>query len=115
MSYDVSLIDVNGNICSVPSHEEGGNYVLGGTSLSELNITYNYSSSFEAVLGKSGIKLLDRRLASDTIPSLVSAIVALGTGRDKDYWQPTDGNAGYALRILLRWALQHPNAIWEVS
>lgn len=29
------------------------------------------------------------------------------------YWRPTAGNAGYALNILLQWALQHPDAIWE--
>ena len=29
------------------------------------------------------------------------------------YWKPTDGNAGYALSILLSWAQLHPQGVWE--
>jgi hypothetical protein len=31
------------------------------------------------------------------------------------YWKPTPGNAGYALNILLNWALQYPNGKWQIS
>jgi len=30
------------------------------------------------------------------------------------YWKPTPGNAGYDLNILLQWARQHPEGIFEV-
>ena len=31
------------------------------------------------------------------------------------YWKPTDGNAGFALSILLSWAQLHPQGVWEGS
>jgi len=41
---------------------------------------------------------------------LQKAISLLGTERDPDYWKATEGNAGYALSILLGWARLHPTA-----
>jgi len=38
----------------------------------------------------------------------------LGVKRFENYWAPTPGNAGYAASILLRWAKQYPDYVWEV-
>ena len=53
--------------------------------------------------------------AADAIPLLENAVARLGTLRDEDYWQPTDGNAGAALAVLLGWARLHPDAVFHVS
>lgn len=132
MSYWVYLKDPNGPIqcdygqapdaCStpclpnmvVPGHAEGGTHALGGTDEAELNITYNYSQHFKA-LHAEGIRWLDGKTGEDTAPALAAAVQQLGTARDRDYWAPTPGNAGYALSILLDWAQLHPQAVWQVS
>ena len=31
---------------------------------------------------------------------------------EKDYWAPTPGNAGYALKILLDWAIMNPDGVF---
>lgn len=105
----------------VENHEEGGTYALGGVGRAELNVTYNYGGAFRSawptVIEGSGalVKMLDGRRAGDTIGDLESAVAKLGTTRSKDYWEPTHGNAGYALSILLSWAIRHPDAYWRVS
>jgi len=112
MSWDVSLIDGDGCVCQVAPHEEGGTYVLGGTTAAWLSITYNYGRPY-SLIGFE-LKALEWSSAKYAAIKLERAICALGTNRYRDYWAPTPGNAGYALSILLRWAKQHPDARFEV-
>ena len=111
MSYNISLGEPP---VRVSHFTEGGTYVIGGSDYATLNVTYNYSSHFrdyfvEGIWGIDGIR------ASEVIPLLAKAVEALGTERDDDYWKSTEGNAGYALSILLLWAKQHPRAKFHVS
>lgn len=101
-------------VVNVTRHAEGGTYVVGGTDLADLNITYNYAEYIWQALGDGGVKMLDGRRAGDVAPLLAAAVEALGTERDRDYWKPTRGNAGYALNILYEWAQQYPDAIFHV-
>ena len=57
---------------------------------------------------------LHGRVACKTIPELEKCVSKLGTVRDENYWRSTPGNAGHAINILLGWAKQHPDAVWEV-
>jgi hypothetical protein len=112
MSYDVHL-ESAGNICMVPSHNEGGTYVMGGTNLAMLNITHNYSEVYR--LFNFGITDLDGKKARDVEPLLQKLVTKLGVKKyGKDYWAPTPGNAGYALSILLQWAILYPEATFTV-
>ena len=114
MSYDVDLEDDDG-ICEIEPHEEGGTYVLGGTTDASLNITYNYSKYFYEFLDtEKGLRGLDGKKAQDVISKLENAVKGLGTEKDADYWKATPGNAGHSLSILLQWAKQHPNATFKV-
>ncbi len=108
MSWWVYLCDKDSRAMTVDLHQDGGSYVLGGTDEAELNVTYNYGKHF------AFRDELHGKVAKDTIPILKAAVQRLGTVRDPDYWEPTPGNAGYACAILLRWAVQHPDAVWEV-
>lgn len=113
MSYDVSL-ERDGRPVEVQQHSEGGTYVIGGTNSAELNITYNYSPYFYEHLDKDkGLRWLYGRKAKDCITRLEQAVKALGTKQSHDYWEKTAGNAGYALNILLGWAKQHPDAMFD--
>lgn len=112
MSYDISL-KRNGESVTVDNHSEGGTYVLGGITIADLNITYNYSERFACIDPEQGIRWLYGKTGRQAIPVLEAAIATLGTDRDADYWKNTSGNAGYALSILLRWAKQHPDAVFE--
>ena len=116
MSWDIELIDENGNTVVIPRHEEGGTYVLGGTDRAELNITYNYSWFYFHFLNKKwGLRWLSGKKGKETISALEKAVKELGTSQyKKDYWAPTNGNAGYALNILLQWAKLHPTATFKV-
>ena len=116
MSYSVSL-EKDGKSVEVPCHEEGGVFVWGGITKADLNITYNYSGHWVDTLPttpEKGLRWLDGMQAIDAIPYLEKAVKKLGTKKDKNYWKPTPGNAGYALNILLTWALVSPGAIFNV-
>ena len=107
MSYWISLVKDN-EIVTVEPHQHGGTYVLGGTDTAEINVTCNYSKHFYT-------KDLHGKTGAETIPMLQGAVNRLGVARDVDYWNPTPGNVGYNCSILLEWAKQHPEAVWDVS
>lgn len=111
MGYDLSLVDQDGNVVQVSRHEEGGTYLIGGTTDASISITYNYATFFRNALDEElGIRYLYDRPAGECIERLESAIDVLGTEQDEDYWAKTQGNAGHILKILALWAEQHPNA-----
>lgn len=115
MSWDVSLTK-NKKLVKVEHFTAGGTYPIGGTDEAELNITYNYSELYYRYLDKeNGLQWLHQRKAEDCIEKLEKAVKELGTEQDEDYWKATNGNAGYALNILLKWARKHPEAKFEVE
>jgi hypothetical protein len=100
----------------VDSHEEGGTYVAGGTDEACVSVTTNYTRHFVDALGGESLReFLQDRKAADAIPGLEAGVGKLGTERGDDYWTPTPGNAGAVLALLLRWARQHPEAVFYVS
>lgn len=116
MSWDVYLKNTDGKVVSVEKFEEGGTYLVGGSTEANLNITYNYSWFYYKCLDKKkGLKWLSGKTSIGCIDRLQAAVNELGTNRWKDYWTPTPGNAGYALSILLEWAKDNPDAIFEVN
>jgi hypothetical protein len=120
MSWWVTLEHEDGSILQVDLHMEGGTTVLGGTSDADLNITYNYGGRFREVwpeFDRSDVlkTALDGKQAGNTIEFLQRGVDRLGVDRSLDYWEPTNGNAGHALSILLGWAERYPDGIWRVS
>ncbi len=142
MSYDVRLKDADDKTVEVEAHEEGGTYAIGGQTEAHLNITYNYAWFYYHFLDKEqGIRWLYGKQATDCIKRLETAVAELGTKkhhhqdeephRDPDdpslvkfegkafgrqsggYWCDTPGNAGAALKTLLGWAHQHPEAVFD--
>ena len=112
MSYWIYL-EKDGKTVEVDNHSEGGTYVLGGTTEADMSVTYNYSMvTIPVGFRFSGLHDVS---AADSIPTLERVVKELGTEQDDDYWAPTPGNAGYAANILLKWARQHPDAVWRVS
>jgi hypothetical protein len=109
VSWWVSLEDeTTGDYVEVDRHEDGGTYAVGGTTEATINVTYNYGRFFP--FGD-----LDGKPAAETVETIRAAVAELGIERNPDYWVRTPGNAGYALSILLRWAEQHPAAVWRVN
>lgn len=115
MSHWVYLQYDDGRVCIVPPHREGANYAIDGETEAELSVTYNYNGLFREALDPQGLRWLNGKIARDCIERLEHAIEALGTTPSDDYWQPTPGNAGYALSILLSWARLHPEARFHVG
>ena len=114
MSYDIHMRDKDGRIIEVPKFSEGGTQVLGGSSEAELNITYNYSWFYYRYLDKDkGLRWLYGKTGHEVTHRLSEAVQELGTNEyEKDYWAPTPGNAGYALKILLDWAIMNPDEVF---
>jgi hypothetical protein len=104
------------NVCQVAPFSEGGTQVLGGSTNASLNITYNYGRLFRLALHPEGLVALHEQRAGTMITLLHVAVTKLGDRPyEADYWADTCGNAGHALAILLKWARQYPDAIFEVS
>lgn|SRR5487761_553168 len=108
MSYDVYLT------CAGPvdKFKEGGIYELFGSTEAHLNVTWNYSKIYLEF--EFSLRDLHGQKASETIEKLQEIVSSLGTDKDQDYWAATPGNAGHTLSILLKWARQYPECIWEV-
>ena len=133
MSYDLSLVDKNGQCFEMPESKHiGGTMPMGGYTESDFNITYNYSWFYYNCLDKrKGLRWLYGKTGAQTIDRLEKAINKLGIDRyfewtegkkhnemtedDKHYryWAPTPGNAGYALLPLLEAAKSFPDGVWQ--
>ena len=113
MSYWVRLCDVEDRVVEVTSHQDGGNYVIGGTTSAELNVTYNYAKVWRDY--EWSLRDLDGRRAGDCLPELRLLVKNLGTEPDDDYWKATPGNAGRALARLLEWGELYPDAVFNVN
>ena len=120
MSYDIYLKNPEtGDTVQLPEPHQikGGTHCLGGTTEAWLNVTYNYSGYFRAVLGDEGIRSIYGMTAADSIPLLEEAAAKLDEneeGPDEDYWKATSGNARAALLNLIALArLAPPDAVWS--
>jgi len=117
MSYDIYLSDPDtGEVIIFDEKHtiKGGTYVLGGTNLACLNITYNYSEYYYKCLNsEKGIRSLYGMTGEEAIPILKVAIKTLSTKIDKDYWKSIPGNAGFALQGLLTFAKLRPDGIFK--
>ncbi len=131
MSYELYLHDDNG-VCVVDDHstmsprtqtgglikiatkitdpETGEERIELGNREANLNITTNYSKHFP-------FRKLHCVEAGTVIPWLEHIVSMYGTKQHvsdppdpNDYWQPTKGNVGYCLSIILSWCKQHPKA-----
>ncbi len=113
MSYDIKLLDQRTQRpVEVPVFMEGGTHPIGGSITAELNITYNYGECYS--LCKFSIRDLYGKTGKDTEEELLRVVSFLGTRQFREnYWVPTPGNAGHACSILLAWAREHPDAVWE--
>jgi hypothetical protein len=116
MSYDIELVDpVTKSVLQLdlPHHMRGGTYAVGGTTDASLNITFNYSKHFYAVVdSENGIRGLYGKSGAESIPMLNAAIDKLGDDVSQDYWEPTEGNAKRALKQLKALAQMRPDGVW---
>lgn len=133
MGWTVYMKDKEGKIVQVPNHFDGGTVKLFtrhelaipgteevtgvdvyGSQDAEMTVTFNYSGFYREHFGEESLNALYGLTGEEAIPALLIAVKALGTRRDGDYWKATEGNAGYALSVLLAWARLHPSATFVV-
>lgn len=116
MSYDIYLKDPVSNTIiqfDVPHQMKGGTYVVGGTPLAWLNITYNYANHYYKVFGHKGIRTIYGKTGAESIPILKEAISKLGDDVTDNYWDSTEGNAKKPLTQLIAFAQMRPDGVWE--
>lgn len=115
MSRSVQLVGPEGQVLEAPTRSKGGTYAVTGVPRTDLSVTSNYHGIIVDATGwEDGISHLHGRRAGDTVQALRAAVQLLGTDQSVDYWEPTPGNVGYALSVLLDWAQQYPDATWRV-
>ena len=113
MSYWIHLTN-NGKVIETDTiRSEGGTYVVGGQSETELNVTYNYGKHFDFMQ-------LHDLTAQSALEILQKAINKLNNKTSSDYWKPTEGNVKKALTTLAEfaeYAIKNnlDNAVFEVS
>lgn len=105
MSYSILLVNKEGNVVEVPSHEEGG-------TIAEFSVTYNYCEVY-SLFGFS-MWALNGMPAGCAVAAFDPLVTRLGTKQYPDYWAPTPGNAGHTLKVLLDWCRLHPDAVIQV-
>lgn len=121
MSYDIYLADKNTNDpleTDVKHGFAGGTYTYGGTTVLELNVTYNYSSilgrAFRAQGGyDEGIRSIYDMTGAESLPLLEKVAGSLSGEATSDYWDPTEGNAKAAIMNLIALANLGPEGIWR--
>lgn len=115
MSYDIELVHpITGDILHLdePHQLKGGTYAVGGTTEASLNVTYNYSQHFYAVLD-DGIRSIYGMTGADSIPVLQAAADQLADNVHPNYWEATEGNAKAALLQLIALAKMRPDGVWQ--
>lgn len=116
MSYDIYLLEpvTKERIVFDRPHEiKGGTYQMGGCWDAWINITWNYAGHYYRLMGEKGIRTIYGMTGAESMPLLKKTIEQLGDDVDKDYWQPTEGNAKRALYGLLAFAQIRPDGIWD--
>lgn len=117
MSYDISLIDPKtGKSAELPFAMRlvGGTVPVGGTTVADVNITYNYSKHFSRLFGVDGIRTLYGKSGRETLQMLTDAALSLENNVDvNDYWAATDGNVKEAIVQLINLALWCPDGVWD--
>ena len=117
MSYDIDLCHpITGEVLELehPHEMHGGTYVLGGTTVMSLNITYNYSEYYyNHIDSELGIRWIYGKTGAETIPVLKKACESLADDVHDDYWEPTEGNAKQALLQLIALAELRPDGVWQ--
>ena len=111
MSYDIFIVNADGEKAQVRycDRPKGAIWKMEQFAVEweelvdfGLSITYNYYPFFVDVFGEDSIRRLRGMSVSEAIPLLESAVFALGTNRDENYWAKTRGNAGAALNDILK-------------
>lgn len=128
MGWGIQLMQ-GGEVVEVAAHTLGSNVVVGGNPEASMTVTFNYSPRYFG----SGVQTpepwehhgelredfspwwLHGRSGRETAPVLFAVVQALGTERSDNYWEATPGNAGFVVAEMLRWALDHPDAVWAVD
>ena len=138
MSYWIELVDpVSKETLQLdnPHYMRGATYAIGGTTMMELSITYNYArwyykpGVFAATKEESeGIRTIYGMSGAQSIPVLEKAIRALEEDPDDmtpeeiaeyaahdagGYWTPTKANAIKPLYQLLALARMRPDGVWD--
>ena len=142
LSYDIYLRDPGtGQPVEVDRHLEGGTYAIGGTTEAHLNVTWNYAFYYYAHLDEErGIRWLYEKPARQCIGRLIQAIDAIEADAESErielerlwgmyrqekyhanmskpsaenYWTPTREHAIAPLKVLLHWAIDYPDAVFD--
>jgi len=122
MSYDIRIQGRLKKPVYLEKHDIAGpTRAFGGTTEAWLNVTYNYSGTFQKLFGKDGIRSIYGLSVKKSIKVLDEAIKKLGDVKPNlhNLFDPCEGNVKKALidlKTLAEMAIeQHPNTrmVWS--
>ena len=117
MGWSINLMDPGtGEIMKVKSHREGSNICVQGCNLASISVTFNYSWFYYKFFDKkNGLRFINKKTAKECIPLFKKFLKDMGNVAPfENYWAPTPGNAAHIIKVLLEWAKQYPEAIFEI-
>jgi hypothetical protein len=110
MAHDVQL-RYRDHVAEVTAHPDPPKE---GLAAAEILVHYNFDPNY-AKVGEWRVRDLHGKTGNETIVTLAKIIERLGIDTADDLTASTDGNAGRVAYYLLRWAIEHPEAVWRVS
>jgi hypothetical protein len=95
-------------------------FELGGerfitTAQAMLMVPPEYTPVLVPLLGDDLGHWIDGKKGSEVMWKLHSIVKRLGVVKDKDFKNPTDGNVGYILSLLEKWARKYPRAVFQIG
>lgn len=126
MSVEVYLHRADGEMATYAGESvRGGTYAL-MSSANEgphdcwLNVTYNYSEVYRALLGDrypGMVEFFNGKTVAEVLPLLRELVSRAPDARPfkSDYWAPTIGNALAPIKTFIAWSEHYPDGRWEAS
>jgi len=112
MGYEVLYTNEDGDTYSANNHEQGGSYIQASDPRTEMGVTSNYSRVYRK--HKFHLTDLHGLTGQESMWRMRRIVKDLGTETSDNPWEPTNGNAGHVLSILLGWAKENPQGFFTV-
>ncbi len=108
MSFQVALMEPDSAIAATVLRRREGWSTTVAPEPATVEVAYEFGDFF-------AFEALDRKTGRETIDQLRDAVLELGLRQLPDWTLPSRGNVGVVCAMLLSWACEHPEAVWQVD
>lgn len=108
MSFQVTLVPPNSSAAATVLRRRQSRYNGAVAEPAAVEVAFEFGDYFP-------FEALDRKTGRETIAQLRDAVLELGMRQLPDWTLPSPGNVGAVCAMLLSWACEHPEAVWQVD